>query len=210
VSSRFIPGGALPASRSLIVPTLTGLISELAGLIGECMTHACCFFVIEVPARHRYVQGLIRPGEDLSLESVSNASLGNCCRLHRLDGEQERALAKLGWHPPDAGSPNWYRRLNTQRDLTALAAEFLVRTLAEIHWVRVRSRLNIVLGRAIGGTSRVPVEASSVDRLTSPKSNASTCSKPLASLDGLIRCGLTSPNAPTFLSEKIKDGVRRS
>jgi hypothetical protein len=157
MSNPFISGGELPSNRSMIVPTLTGLISELAGFVGACTKHACCYFVIEVPARHRYVQGLIRAGEDLSLESVSNASLGTCCPVHCLDTEQERALAKLGWQTPDAASPNWYRSLNTQRDPTALAAEILVRTLAEIHGVRERSRLNIVIGRAIGGTSRAPV-----------------------------------------------------
>jgi hypothetical protein len=158
VRSGFIPGGELPGKRSLIVPALTGLIFELADLIRECITHGCCYFVIEAPARHRYVQGLIRPGEDLSLESVSNASLGNCYRLHCLDREQQRRLAQLGWHPPDACSRNWYHHLNTLRDPTPLAAELLVRTLAEIHGIRTRSVLNVVIGLAIGGTSPIPVE----------------------------------------------------
>jgi hypothetical protein len=142
----------------VIAPTLTGLIEEVAGLVEGCLRHGHCYFVIEAPAQHRYVQGLIRAGSDFWLESVRDASLANCCGEHCLTADQERSLTRLACLPPDEHSPNWYRMLDTTRDPTSLAAELLVRTLAEVHQTRAHSHLHISIGKAIGSLNRTPVE----------------------------------------------------
>ncbi len=153
-----VPDRELPGSRCLTAPTLTGLIGEVASLVEDCVENGNCFFVIEAPAQHRYVQGLIRAGSGLRLESVSNAFLANCCEHHCLGAEQERALLGLAWRSPDERSPNWYRELDITRDPAALAAELLVRTLAEVHQTHAGSRLHVAAGKALGPPNRAPVE----------------------------------------------------
>src|SRR5512133_2304224 len=100
VTSNSVAESALPGGRCLIAPTLVGLMSAIAALVEECLNHGCCYFVIDVPARQRYVQGLIRSDCRLWLESVSTASQGNSSGQNRLDADDERELARLGWRVP--------------------------------------------------------------------------------------------------------------
>ncbi len=158
VSLNNVPRHQLPGNRCLTAPTLTALITEVAYLIEECLQHGGCYFVIEAPEQRRYVQGLIRAGSPFWLESVSDASLANCCEEHCLTARQEHTLTRLAWCPPDKQSPNWYRALDTIRDPTSLAAELLVRTFAEVHQARVDSRLEVTIGEAIGPTRRRAVD----------------------------------------------------
>jgi type III secretion system-like peptide-binding chaperone len=144
----------LPGGRCLIAPTMVGLMSAIAALVEECLSHGCCYFVIDLPEPRRYVQGLTRPDCRLWLESVSNASQGNSCQANRLDADDERELARLGWHAPDRRSPNWYRELDVRRGPAALAAELLVRTLAEVHGTKAGTPITVVIGRAVGRPDR--------------------------------------------------------
>jgi hypothetical protein len=158
MNANLVPERDLPGSRCLIAPTPTALVREVAGLVEACLQHGDCYFIIEAPEQHRYVQGLVQAGSGFWLESVSDFSLANCCEEHRLTANQERTLKWLAWRPPDNHSPNWYRVLDTTRDPSSLAAELLVRTLAEVHRTKPRSRLHVSIGRAIGSLNRKPVE----------------------------------------------------
>ena len=146
-----------PAPRTLVAPTFTGLIREVAGLVEECVEHGNCYFVIEAPERHRYVQGLIRHRDTLWLESVSDGSLANCCEEHCLTAEQRRTLVYLAWRPPEDDAPNWYRELDLTRGPARLAAELLVRTLITAHAVQPGTRLGVLTGESLGPACRATV-----------------------------------------------------
>lgn len=146
-----------PAERSIVAPTLTALIHEVATLVDECVEHGNCFFVIEAPDQHRYVQGLILDDGTLWLESVSDASLNHCCEEHCLTNEQIRTLAHLAWHAPTDDAPNWYRELDTTRAPARLAAELLARTLHDAHGVPPGARLGVLTGEALGPPCRAAV-----------------------------------------------------
>lgn len=143
-----------PAERSIVAPTLTGLIQEVATLVDECVEHGNCFFIIEAPDQHRYVQGLIRDDGSLWLESVSDASLNHCCEEHCLTAEQIRALVHLAWCAPTEDAPNWNRELDTTRAPARLAAELLARTLSSAHGVLPGARLGVLTGEAVGPPCR--------------------------------------------------------
>ena len=146
-----------PAGRSIVAPTLTTLIHEVACLIDECVEHGNCFFIIEAPDQHRYVQGLIRDDGTLWLESVSDESLNHCCEVHCLTAEQIRTLVHLAWRAPTEDAPNWYRELDTTRAPARLAAELLARTLSSVHGVPPGARLGVLTGEALGPPCRVAV-----------------------------------------------------
>jgi hypothetical protein len=146
-----------PARRTIVAPTLTGLIHEIAGLIDECVEHGNCFFVIEAPEQHRYVQGLVRDHGALWLESWSDASLNHCCEEHSLTAQQTRMLVHLAWRAPDDDAPNWYRELDTTRAPARLGAELLARTLTDVHEIAPGARLDVVTGEALGPPRRAAV-----------------------------------------------------
>ena len=146
-----------PAGRSIVAPTLTALIHEVACLIDECVEHGNCFFIIEAPDQHRYVQGLIRDDGTLWLESVSDESLNHCCEVHCLTAEQIRTLVHLAWRAPAEDAPNWYRELDTTRAPARLAAELLARTLSSAHGVPSGARLSVLTGEALGPPCRAAV-----------------------------------------------------
>ena len=146
-----------PAGRSIVAPTLTDLIHELAAVIDECIEHGNCFFIVEAPDQHRYVQGLIRNGGTLWLESVSDESLNHCCEEHCLTVEQIRTLVHLGWRTPAEDAPNWHRELDASRAPARLAAELLARTLSGAHGVPPAARLGVSTGEALGPPCRVAV-----------------------------------------------------
>ncbi|HEY6427104.1 MAG TPA: hypothetical protein VIX84_07705 [Acidimicrobiales bacterium] len=114
-----------------------------------CVGHGQCFFIVESEVQHRYVQGLVFPGEPLELESVSNESLGNCCEEHCVSHDDVIRLRHLGWAPPDAQVPNWSRTLRLFGSDT-LAAELLARTMTDVHRA-IPGRLNITVDEAVAG-----------------------------------------------------------
>ncbi|MBV8952318.1 MAG: hypothetical protein JOZ99_15700 [Actinobacteria bacterium] len=136
--------------------TATELIRELEHLIRRCLQHGACYFIVEAPDVHRYVQGLIDRLGRFVVESVSNTSLGSeCAGEHGLSDADQLRLIRLGWSAPDASSPNWYREVNPSLIAPSpLVAELLVRTLVEVHHAEP-SKLGMKLGHA-RGSGRVP------------------------------------------------------
>jgi hypothetical protein len=133
------------------------LFEQVRDHIERCLEHRRCFFVLEFEPAHRYVQGLV--GDGLVLESVSNPSLGPACGAeHGLSADDQRALVKMGWTPPDEDSPNWYRVLDCDWHApAALASEVLVRTLTEVHRARP-SDVRLWFGHAVDPLERTGVE----------------------------------------------------
>jgi hypothetical protein len=138
--------------------TPTELLAETCSLVDSLLAHDDCYLIVEAPSSHRYIQALATKGR-LSVESVSNQSLGrSCADEHGLDPADHTHLVRLGWLPPDGHSPNWQRHVSEPWPWPAsMVAELVVRTLVEVHRTSL-DELAITLGHA-SRPERRPVEA---------------------------------------------------
>jgi hypothetical protein len=123
------------------------------------------YLILTVPGRHRFVQFVGTPDGGLRGESVSNAYLEP---HERLTQQQERALARLGWHAPTlvptgaspreqvpGGSPNWF--VDLVRPVNGKVLRQLVsRTFAEVYGVRHPSGLRYSAFHADGEPLPLP------------------------------------------------------
>ena len=88
-----------------LTTTVGSLTANLAELVGSMMTSGRSIVVIAEFTDHRYVQFLVRPGEGVFAEVISNLNIGDQVALSPTD---EEALGRLGFDEPLAGaSPNW-------------------------------------------------------------------------------------------------------
>jgi hypothetical protein len=146
------------AGHELDVTTPTELLDALCRLVDGAHAHGRCYFVVEAPDAHRYVQGLVTDDRVLEIESVSNESLGKeCAEEHGLTDADHARLVRLGWLPPDERSPNWHREIVEPWPWPAsMAAELLTRTLHEVHRAEP-AKLEVIVGHA-AGSARRPVD----------------------------------------------------
>jgi hypothetical protein len=142
---RLVGGEAGLAGRSA-----RRLLLAVRAVIDTCLEFRPMFFIIEEGTTGRYVQGLVDPDGLLVIETVSNESLGpKWAALGGLDDHDHAELVRLGWHPPDFRSCNWYRTLPENPSAAPLAAEILARTLLDVHH-SAQADLRVDFGVAIG------------------------------------------------------------
>ena len=136
----------------------TELLTEICTAVDGLLARDDCYLIIDAPHHHRYVQVLVKNG-CLYAESASNDSLGTTCAAeHGLSHADHAHLIRLGWLPPNDDSPNWHRAITEPWPWPAsMVAELLVRTLVEVHDIRL-DELQITVRHA-SRPNRRPVES---------------------------------------------------
>ena len=89
-----------------LTTTVASLTGNLAELVGSMMASDRSLVAVAEFSDHRYVQFLVRPGEGVYGEVISNLNIGDQVAL---SGENEDLLRALGFEEPSPGaSPNWW------------------------------------------------------------------------------------------------------